>query len=302
MVGGARYGLKIRVPHALVMTSLFRRDLSTKQKLRSVMKLAIEHASNLAAFASIYKAMLTALKWTSRHVRNHQYYGDFSHNNDDVIHESAVRAFGRAFLSLIVDGPVFLDNVFNQGTPTVNQQQRQRQRRGRSHTRISRAMSMPLPEAAPPGHPEHVYHSFLAGAVGGYLVWGRYSSVNFQIVLYLASRVSVALYKKIALYLRRRRLLHEGVRNADVETFDSASSHHNGNIYPFAAAIIWGLVMALFEESPELLHPSLKTSMDEIYRHKLSFRSLSDVASTGATTAFPDTRQTLQYNQRQYTL
>ena len=55
LVGGARYGFKIRVPHALVMTVLFRRDLSNEQKIRSVAKLALEHASNLAAFAAIYK-------------------------------------------------------------------------------------------------------------------------------------------------------------------------------------------------------------------------------------------------------
>lgn len=55
VVGGARYGIKIRIPHALVMTVLFRRDLSGREKIRSVLKLAMEHASNLAMFAAIYK-------------------------------------------------------------------------------------------------------------------------------------------------------------------------------------------------------------------------------------------------------
>ena len=55
LVGGARYGFKIRVPHALVMTVLFRRDLTSTEKLRSVSKLALEHAGNLAMFAAIYK-------------------------------------------------------------------------------------------------------------------------------------------------------------------------------------------------------------------------------------------------------
>ena len=58
LVGGARYGVKIRLPHALVMTMLFRRDLTSKQKLNSVVKMAMEHASNLAAFASIYKVQI----------------------------------------------------------------------------------------------------------------------------------------------------------------------------------------------------------------------------------------------------
>ena len=55
VVGGARYGFKIRVPHALVMTALFRRDLSSTEKIRSILKLAMEHAGNLAMFAAIYK-------------------------------------------------------------------------------------------------------------------------------------------------------------------------------------------------------------------------------------------------------
>jgi hypothetical protein len=48
--------------------------------------------------------------------------------------------------------------------------------------------------------------------------------------------------------------------------------------YSIAAAAVWGLVMLLFEESPEVLHPSLKSSMDEIYR----FRQAS-INNTGAT-------------------
>lgn len=37
--------------------------------------------------------------------------------------------------------------------------------------------------------------------------------------------------------------------------------------YPLAAAGIWGTVMMLFEEYPGVLHPSLRRSMDEIYRY-----------------------------------
>ncbi len=55
VVGGARYGFKIRVPHAFVMTALFRRDLSSTEKIRSILKIAMEHAGNLAMFAAIYK-------------------------------------------------------------------------------------------------------------------------------------------------------------------------------------------------------------------------------------------------------
>jgi hypothetical protein len=55
LVGGARYGFKIRLPHAMVMIWLFRRDLSSKQKMETVGKLVVEHTTNLAAFAALYK-------------------------------------------------------------------------------------------------------------------------------------------------------------------------------------------------------------------------------------------------------
>jgi hypothetical protein len=55
LVGGARYGFKIRLPHAMVMIWLFRRDLSSKQKMKTVGTLVVEHTTNLAAFAALYK-------------------------------------------------------------------------------------------------------------------------------------------------------------------------------------------------------------------------------------------------------
>jgi peroxisomal membrane protein 4 len=57
--GGARYGFKIRVPHALVMTFLFKNELSALQKIRAISILTIEHASKLAAFATIYKVCVS---------------------------------------------------------------------------------------------------------------------------------------------------------------------------------------------------------------------------------------------------
>jgi peroxisomal membrane protein 4 len=108
------------------------------------------------------------------------------------------------------------------------------------------------------GHPERPYHALVAGSVGGYFVWGRYSSVNHQIVLYLTSRVLVGLAKTAW------------------ERIHGKPHHHESSIlqhpttYPLVAATVWGIVMALFEESPHVLQPSLKHSMDEIYRFQLS--------------------------------
>ena len=68
LVAGSRYGLRMRAPHALVMTLLFKSDLSAPHKLRTILKLAVEHATNLAAFATVYKSILALLKWTHRHL------------------------------------------------------------------------------------------------------------------------------------------------------------------------------------------------------------------------------------------
>jgi hypothetical protein len=69
LLGGVRYGVKIRFPHALIMTFLFRRNLSTRDKLQTVIKLVGEHAANLASFATIYKSILLVLKLLSRKLR-----------------------------------------------------------------------------------------------------------------------------------------------------------------------------------------------------------------------------------------
>lgn len=55
LLGGARYGVKIRLPHALVMTTVFRKDLTSRGKLRQILRMTFEHATHLAAFATVYK-------------------------------------------------------------------------------------------------------------------------------------------------------------------------------------------------------------------------------------------------------
>ena len=54
-LGGGRYGIKIRLPHAILMTMLFRRGLTAKQKLKMILKLTLDHSCSLAAFATVYK-------------------------------------------------------------------------------------------------------------------------------------------------------------------------------------------------------------------------------------------------------
>ena len=222
-IRGAKYGLKIRLPHAAVMTCLFRNDLLPREKVRLVLKLVYEHASNLAIFASIYKTSLAILKFSSRCLQD----GRYEHRHQQRVW----KYFGRFVMTLIVDGPS-LSNT-NEG--------------------CNDDLSTAAPIPANVGQPERPYHSFLAGAIGGYFVWGRYSSVNHQIVLYLTSRILVGSIKR------------------GYEFMLTKSSHHPSSIfqqnttYRIISATVWGTVMLLFEESPHVLHKSLRQSMDEIY-------------------------------------
>jgi len=62
---GAAYGMKIRFPHALVMTFLFRRDISLRRKIMAIMKLTMSHMWSLAKFAGVYKVRKQTLSQTT---------------------------------------------------------------------------------------------------------------------------------------------------------------------------------------------------------------------------------------------
>jgi hypothetical protein len=59
---GAVYGAKIRFPHALVMTLLFRSQKSFAEKARLVSTATFHHSRNLCFFVTIYKTTLILLK------------------------------------------------------------------------------------------------------------------------------------------------------------------------------------------------------------------------------------------------
>lgn len=208
-LGGGRYGVKIRLPHALLMTMLFKRGLTAKQKLKMILKLTLDHSCSLAAFATVYKLVLLILKRAS--IRLHANRNEFNR-------------LGYVVASILVDGPTYGRSLFPR----------------------------------PPGLPERPQHAAIAGAVGGYLIWGKYNSINYQVLLYLTSRVIVGLAS-----LGRER----GVTpfSWDMMTFQ--------NIYPIKAAAVWGAVMVMFETYPHVLHPSLRSSMNDIYRYPFPFRS-----------------------------
>jgi len=125
---------------------------------------------------------------------------------------------------------------------------------------------------------EHSIHSFVAGLIGGYFVWGNYSNINYQIVLYLTSRISVAIAKLIFLRFFIGNNNNNIINNNDNININNIEIDENvsSQTYPIFAAIVWGLVMWLFRWERETLQPSLQSSMEYLYNdsnHWTSFRN-----------------------------
>ncbi|KAJ8656056.1 hypothetical protein O0I10_008278 [Lichtheimia ornata] len=103
------------------------------------------------------------------------------------------------------------------------------------------------------GNKEADIHPFIAGLLGGYYVFGENNSINQQIVLYIFARVVLATVKIPV----KRQII-------------DAPQH----TYPVFAAVCWGLVMYLFKHDADTLQPSLRSSMQYIYKDSDSWNSL----------------------------
>lgn len=86
--------------------------------------------------------------------------------------------------------------------------------------------------------------SFISGGLGGALVWGRARTpINYQVVLYLLSRVIVG-------------LVHHEVAKGTLPDKPA---------FRPMAGLVWAVVMYLFTVDPGSLQGSLRTSMEFLY-------------------------------------
>jgi hypothetical protein len=109
------------------------------------------------------------------------------------------------------------------------------------------------------GRPVRSWHAAIAGAAGGYYIWGGSKSrVNTQVLLYLLSRVLLG-----------------GMKSAAKNGVKPFANFSEDQVYPFFAAGVWSAVMYLFESDTQSLQTSLVRSMDEIYRWKIHVENLS---------------------------
>lgn len=166
---GLVYGVKIRFPHALIMSILFGRgDVFTRGK--SVFRATKTHALNLAKFVTIYKTLL------------------------------------------------LLQRKANGGK-------------------------------------ERSADTFLAGLIGGYIVFGERTAINEQIVLYVVSRV-------VASFIPRANPLAASQRGPNGTNRPIPPS---APVFTAFAALSWGTVMWLFRQREETLQNGMWTSMKYLY-------------------------------------
>ncbi|KJX93195.1 peroxisomal membrane protein [Zymoseptoria brevis] len=110
---------------------------------------------------------------------------------------------------------------------------------------------------------EQTVHSFVAGLSCGYWVFGRSavasSSVVQQMVMYAMGRVMMGLARLI--------VQAPGEKSATIAAHERtdwrASLLRAG--WPVSASLCWGVVMWLFTWHPEVLQPTLRSSLTDIY-------------------------------------
>ncbi|KAM4831758.1 peroxisomal membrane protein 4 [Urocitellus parryii] len=99
-------------------------------------------------------------------------------------------------------------------------------------------------------------HSFLAAFIGGFLIFGDNNNINSQINMYLTSRVLFALCRL-------------GVEKGYIPEL-------RWDPFPLYTAVVWGLVLWLFEYHRPTLQPSLQSSMTYLYEDSNVWHDLSD--------------------------
>jgi len=150
-------------------------------------------------------------------------------------------------------------------------------------TILSRRKPSLVPHISSSTPPAPSYTPFLAGTVAGYLVFGRRaSSINQQIVIYVFARVLLAFAKLLILAPEAGpqgfQAGYEGIGlkggmggwlervcGGDREVADAWRRRVRRNTWPVFASLSWGAVMWMFQWYPELLQPSMRSSMKYLY-------------------------------------
>uniref|UniRef100_A0A6B2F8F6 Peroxisomal membrane protein 4 n=1 Tax=Bothriechis nigroviridis TaxID=88079 RepID=A0A6B2F8F6_BOTNI len=100
------------------------------------------------------------------------------------------------------------------------------------------------------------FQSFLAAFIGGWLLFGENNNINSQINMYLLSRILFGL---------SRLAVEKGY-----------IPQPRQDPFPLFAALVWGIVLWLFEYHRHTLQPSLQSSMTYLYDDSNVWHDISD--------------------------
>ncbi|KAI0076248.1 peroxisomal membrane protein 4 [Panus rudis PR-1116 ss-1] len=106
------------------------------------------------------------------------------------------------------------------------------------------------------GGKERGIDTFVAGLIGGYVVFGDRNAINEQIVLYVCSRV-------VASFIPRAGQPYSMSSTASSAVRPIPPDPRHFSIF---AALCWGAVMWLFNERGETIQPGMFSSMTYLYR------------------------------------
>jgi peroxisomal membrane protein 4 len=115
------------------------------------------------------------------------------------------------------------------------------------------------------GGKERNADTFIAGLVGGYLVFGKRSAVNEQIVLYVVSRVLASFIPRAAAPYSSSAPASPGT----VKPLPPDARH-----FAFFAALSWGAVMWLFRNRGQTIQPGMFNAMTYLYLDSERWRDL----------------------------
>ncbi|CDO70284.1 hypothetical protein BN946_scf184942.g84 [Trametes cinnabarina] len=113
------------------------------------------------------------------------------------------------------------------------------------------------------GGKERSFDTFIAGLIGGYVVFGDRNAVNEQIVLYVCSRV-------VASFLSRAKTPY----NTSSPASGVRPLPPDATQFSIFAAVCWGAVMWLFNERGETIQPGMFNSMTYLYRDSEHWNNL----------------------------
>ncbi|KAI0359146.1 peroxisomal membrane protein 4 [Trametes cingulata] len=114
------------------------------------------------------------------------------------------------------------------------------------------------------GGKERSFDTFIAGLIGGYVVFGDRNAVNEQIVLYVCSRVVASFLSRAKSPYNMSSTASSGVRPLPPDATQ----------FSIFAAVCWGAVMWLFNERGETIQPGMFNSMTYLYRDSEHWNSL----------------------------